>query len=51
MGTDDILNNVLPYMRVYSTEWIIQEINVVVLIDSPGQTHSLLLTTTQVDTL
>ena len=38
-------------MRIHSTEWIIQEVDVTVLIDGPCQTHSLFLTPTQVDTL
>ena len=36
---------------VNSTERVIQEVDITVLIHSPGKTHSLLLSSTQVDAL
>ena len=51
LRSDDFLKDVLSDMRVDSTEWVVQQVDVCLLVDSPRQTHSLLLTSTQVDTL
>ena len=40
-----------PYMSINSTKWIVQEVNVTILVDSSCHTHSLLLATTEVDSL
>ena len=45
------VKDVLSHMRVNSTERIVQEVDVTVLIHSSCQTHSLLLSSTQVDAL
>ena len=51
LWSNDFVKYVLSDMGVNSTERVIQEVDVTVLIHSPGQTHSLLLTSTQVDAL
>ena len=51
LWSKDIVKYVFSNMGVYSTERVIQEVDVTVLIHSPCQTHSLLLTSTQVDAL
>ena len=43
MGED-----VLGDVRVDRTEWIVEEVNVAVLVQTPCQTHPLLLTSAQV---
>ena len=48
---DDLVEDVLSNMRVHSTKWVIQEIYVSLLVDCSSQTHSLLLTSTKIDTL
>ena len=51
LWSKDFVINVLSHMRVNSTERIVQEVDVTVLIHSSCQTHSLLLSSTQVDAL
>ena len=51
LRSNDFLKDVLSNVRVDCTEWVIQQVDVCLLVDSPRQTHSLLLTSTQVDTL
>ena len=51
LWSKDFVKDVLSNMGVDSTEGIIQEVDVTVLIHSPCQTHSLLLPSTQVDAL
>ena len=51
MWSKDFVKDVFSNMGVYSTERVIQEVDVTVLIHSPCQTHSLFLTSTQVDAL
>jgi hypothetical protein len=48
---NDSVKQMLAHMYIHSRQGIIQQVNVAVLVHSSGQTHSLLLTTTQVDTL
>ena len=38
-------------VRIDGTQWIVQKIDVAVVIDGASQAHSLLLPTAQVDTL
>ena len=47
----DFVKDVFSDMGVNSTERVIQEVDVTILIHSPCQTHSLLLSSTQVDAL
>ena len=47
----NFIEDVFSHMGVNSTERVIQEVDVTVLIHSPCQTHSLLLSSTQVDAL
>ena len=51
LRSDDLVKDVFPDLRVYCTERVVQQIDVSLLEDRPGQTHPLLLTTTQVDPL
>ena len=51
LGPDNLVKDVLANMRVNSTEWIIQEVDVGIIVDGSRQTDSLLLATTQVDAL
>ena len=51
LGSDDLLKDMFPDVRVDSTERVVQQVDVCLLVDSSGQTHPLLLTSTQVDTL
>ena len=51
LRSDDFLKDVFPDVRVDSTERVVQQVDVCLLVDSSGQTHSLLLTSTQIDTL
>ena len=51
LWSKDFVKDVLSNMGVDSTERVIQEVDVTVLIHSPCQTHSLLLSSTQVDAL
>ena len=48
---DHFLEDVLAHMGVHSTQGIIQHIDVSVVVDGTGQTHSLFLSATQVYTL
>lgn len=45
---DTMCEDVLSNMGIYSTQWIIQEIDVTVGIEHSGETDPLLLTTAQV---
>ena len=51
LGSDDLLKDVFPDMRVDGREWVVQEVDVCLLVDCSRQTHPLLLTSTQVDPL
>ena len=51
LWSENIVKDVFSDMGVNSTERVIQEVDVTVLIHSPCQTHSLLLSSTQVDAL
>ena len=46
--SDDTGEDVLGDVRVDCTEWIVEEVNVAVLVQTPCQTHPLLLTSAQV---
>ena len=41
---DYIFKNVLANMSINSREGVIQKVDVLILVDSPGQSHTLLLT-------
>ncbi len=49
--TNDLIKDVFPNMRVYGTERVVQEVDIGLLVHCTSQTHSLLLTTTQIDAL
>jgi len=49
--TDDLVKNVFAYVTVYSAKRIVQKVNFHVAVDGAGQTDSLLLTTTQINSL
>ena len=49
--TYDVIKDVFTHVSINCTKWVIEEVDVSVLIDRPGQRHSLLLTARQVDTL
>ena len=51
LRSDDLLKDVFSHVGVHSTQRVIQQVDVRLLVDRPGKTHSLLLTPTQVDTL
>ena len=48
---DDFIEDVLPHVRVHSTQGIIQEVDVGFLVHSTCYTDTLLLATTQIDAL
>ena len=48
LGSNNIVKDVFGDMSVYSTKRVIQEVDVQVLVHRSGQTHSLLLTATQI---
>ena len=48
---DDFVEDVLANVSIDSTQWIIKQVNVSVLVDGTRQAHTLLLTSTQVDAL
>ena len=47
----DFIKDVFSYMRVHSTEWIIQQVHISVKIHRSRQTDTLFLTSAQVYTL
>ena len=49
--TNDLVKDVLANVRVHCTERVIHEVDISLLVHCTGQTHSLLLTSTQVDPL
>ena len=51
MWPNDPVEEVLAHMHIHSRERVVQQVDVSVLIHGPGQAHSLLLTTAQVDAL
>ena len=51
LRSDHFLKDVLADVRVYGTEWVIQEVDVGVVVDGSSQTDPLFLTPTQVDAL
>ena len=51
IGAYDLLEDVFSHVRINSRKWVIQQINVCILVHCPGQRYSLLLSTTQVDAL
>ena len=51
LGSDDLLKDVFPDVRVDGTEGVIEEVDVCLLVDCSRQTHPLLLTSAQVDPL
>ena len=51
LGPDDLLEDVFAHVGIHSAEWVVQQIDVSVIVHSSGQAHSLLLSSTQVDTL
>ena len=51
LGSDDLLKDVFPDVRVDGTEGVVQEVDVCLLVDCSRQTHPLLLTSAQVDPL
>lgn len=46
-----MVEDILPNMRVYCTKRVIKQVDISILVDRTGKTYTLLLTTTQVDTL
>ncbi len=48
---DYFVKDVFPNMRVHGTERVVQEVDIGFLVHCTGQTHSLLLTTAQIDAL
>ena len=42
--TYDVIKDVFTHVSINCTKWVIEEVDVSVLIDRPGQRHSLLLT-------
>ena len=46
-----MVKDVLAHVSIDCTKWVIEEVDVSVLIDRPGQRHALLLTARQVDAL
>ena len=51
LRSNDLLKDVFSDVRVYCTEWVIQQVDICLLVDSTGQTHTLFLTSTEVNTL
>ena len=51
LRTYDMSEDVLSHMSIHCTEWIIQDVDISVLVYRSGQTDSLFLSSTQVDTL
>ena len=51
LRSNDFVKDMFPYVSIYSTKWIVQEVNITILVDSSCHTHSLLLATTEVDSL
>ncbi len=51
MAADDFVEDVFPHMRVHSTERVIHEVHVSILIHGSGDRDPLFLSTTQIDTL
>lgn len=49
--SDHFVKDVLTHVRVNSGQWIVQEVNIGLSVDSPGQTYSLLLPTGEVQSL
>lgn len=49
--SDHFVKDVLTHVRVNSGQWIVQEVNIGLSVDSPGQTYSLLLPTREVQSL
>ena len=50
-GSYHFFKDVFAHMWVHGTQWVIKEVDIRVTVHSPGKADSLLLTTTQVDTL
>jgi hypothetical protein len=48
---NDVVKNVLPYMRVHSTERVVQQVHVSVVVGCSGQTDPLFLAAAQINTL
>ena len=49
--TNHVIKDMFTHVSINCTKWVIQEVDVSVLIDRSGQRHALLLTTRQVDAL
>ena len=49
--TNDVIKDVFTHVRIDCTKWVIQEVDVSVLIDRPRQRYALLLTARQIDAL
>lgn len=48
---DDFIKDVLTHVRVHSGQWVIQEVNISLSVDGPGQAHSLLLPSREIQSL
>ena len=48
---DDFLKDVFTDVGIYSAQWIIHQVHIRVVVDCPGQSHSVFLSTTQVYSL
>ena len=46
--SDDVFKDVLAHMCVHSGKWVVQQVDVRVLVHRPGQRHPLLLSATVV---
>lgn len=51
LRADDVFEEGFAHMRVYGTERIVQQVDIVLAVHRTRQTHALLLPTAQVDTL
>lgn len=51
LGPDDLIKDVLTHVGIHSRERIIQQIDIGFPVDGTSQTHPLLLTSRQVQTL
>ena len=49
--SNDIVKYPISHVSIHGTQWVIQQIDVVVLVTSSRETYSLILTTAQIDTL
>ena len=51
IGTNDVFKKVLRHMRVYGTEWVVEQIYALVLVDGTRERHPLLLAAGYIHTL